>query len=140
MIVMVLEVLTSCSDVDDEVRDKWLLYCLWTAVYKSKAGIVLESLGLKSGESGSNPNPRSKQPLSSSISSFVMQLLVRRRRSDGCLFFIRSQASVRFTSGGKESCFIRGFGGCGVLLFDIVVARFFLFAFGFVRTTSYKAI
>lgn len=127
--IVVLELLTSPSDAiedRDDVRDNLLLYCLLTAQYSPRAGRVSESLGSKSGESGSNPNPSSMQPLSSSRSSSVT-LLLRPSRPDGCLPFLRSQASSRSASGDHECCFTSGLGGgCdgGALRFDIGTARF----------------
>lgn len=123
--IVVLELLLSGSDAKDEVRDKWSEYCLWIAQYKSRAGIVSVSLWFKSGESGSNPNPSSMQPLSSSRSSFVM-LLLRGMRSTDRFFFFLSQASLRFTSCDHECCLVRSLGGCAALWLDIVVVRSFI--------------
>ncbi|CAG7885064.1 unnamed protein product, partial [Brassica rapa] len=133
--IVVLELLTSPSDATDEreeVLDNPLLYCLLTAQYNPRAGRVSDSLGSSSGESGSNPNPSSMHPFSSSRSSSVT-LLLRPSRPDGLLPFFLSQASSRSASGDHECCFISGLGGgCDrdALRFDILKRLgFFVFVF-----------
>lgn len=94
------------EDEEDDLERLWWLYCLLTARYSSKAGMVFDSFGSISTEP--NPNPRSMHAFSSSMSSSERLLLGRWRRQFSpltlWLSFRRCHASSRSMSGDHDCC------------------------------------
>lgn len=111
--------LSETMEDEEEDRDKlWSLYCLLTAWYNFKAGIVFDNFGSVSAES--KPKPSSKQALSSCKSSSETLLVSRRvllRLTWSC--FRLRHASSRSISGDHVACFKSREGGRELDGFDI---------------------